>query len=144
MAAVYKEAYMTPIGERLIRELIERKKEEKKRERSVTFAAWIATAAFALMLLLLFSMEESNVGPAIMPFFRSDYGLTLVALCTGASAFLIIEKKKRDKAEKEYTELRKEVVDRYEEIWNTEQLRAYSYPLFEWLEREHDVNLYHQ
>ncbi|QQK75984.1 DUF2663 family protein [Salicibibacter cibarius] len=142
--AGYKEAYMTPIGERLIRELIERKQEEKKRERLVTVAGWITTAMFALLLVLLFSMVESNVGASIMQFFLSAYGFVLVAICAGASAFLIIEKKKSDKAEEEYTELRNEVVERYEEIWNTEQLREYSYALFEWLEREHDVNLYHR
>lgn len=142
--AVHKEAYMTPIAERIVRELIERKKEEQKRERLVIVAGWITTAMFALMLFFLFSMTESNIGSEMVQFFRSGYGFLFVALCAGASVFLIIEKKKRDEAEQEYTELRNEVVDRYEEIWNTEQLREYSYTLFEWLEREHGVNLYHR
>ncbi|SDI29636.1 DUF2663 family protein [Natribacillus halophilus] len=141
--AVHKEHYMTPIAERVIRELIERKREEKKREKRVTMATWATTVLFAFIILLLLAMGQENLGSTIMQSFRSAYGFLLVAMCIGASAFLILERKKLEEAEEDYAKLRKEVVERYEELWHTEELRTHSYTLYEWLDKEHDVNLFH-
>ncbi|MBB6449005.1 SNF family Na+-dependent transporter [Geomicrobium halophilum] len=139
-----KKQYMTPFAERIIRELIKRKKEEKKRERLVRISGWITTSACALILISLLTIGSSNDEITLFQMFTSNVGFIVVAICISAAAFLVFEKKKLDEAEKEYQELRNEVVDRYEEIWHTEQLRKQSYILYDWLEKEHDVNLFHR
>lgn len=138
-----KEVYLSPLAERLIRELIARKREEKKREQRVKLMGWTAAGTALLILLTLFT-SANPAAPDLFNVLQTSYTTLLVLVCLGSAMNLLIQKKKFDQAEKDYKELRSEVVDRYEEIWKTSEQQDQRYPLYNWLEKEHGVNLYHR
>ncbi|RHW41220.1 DUF2663 family protein [Neobacillus notoginsengisoli] len=57
---------------------------------------------------------------------------------------MIIFKEQRDKKEKEYHELRCEIVDRSKDLWKKEDEWKSRHLVFEMMKREYDINLYHE
>jgi len=57
---------------------------------------------------------------------------------------MIIYKEQRDKKEKEFHELRCEIVDRSKDLWKKEEEWKSRHIVFEMMKREYDINLYHE
>lgn len=57
---------------------------------------------------------------------------------------MIIYKEQRDKKEKEFHELRCEIVDRSKDLWKKEEEWKSRHLVFEMMKREYDINLYHE
>ncbi|WP_042457963.1 YpbF family protein [Neobacillus dielmonensis] len=67
------------------------------------------------------------------------FGLTMISY--GAMNIL---RKQKDKKEKEYQELRCEIVDRSKDLWKKEEEWRNRHIVFEVMKKTYDINLYHE
>ncbi|WP_251555244.1 DUF2663 family protein [Neobacillus muris] len=67
------------------------------------------------------------------------FGLTILSY--GAMNLL---KQQKDKKEKEYQELRCEIVDRSKDLWKKEEEWKNRHVVFEIMKKQYDINLYHE
>lgn len=67
------------------------------------------------------------------------FALTLI----GYGAMNVL-KQQKDKKEKEYQELRKEIVDKSKDLWKREDDWKNRHHVFELMKKHYDINLYHE
>ncbi|WP_462412065.1 YpbF family protein [Neobacillus sp. Marseille-QA0830] len=67
------------------------------------------------------------------------FGLTIISY--GAMNLL---RQQKDKKEKEYQELRCEIVDRSKDLWKKEEAWRNRHIVFEIMKKTYDINLYHE
>jgi hypothetical protein len=68
--------------------------------------------------------------------------LFFVTLCLFGAMNLL--KQQKDKKEKEYQELRCEIVDRSKDLWKKEDQWGNRHIIFEMMKKNYDINLYHE
>ena len=68
--------------------------------------------------------------------------LFFVSLCLFGAMNLL--KQQKDKKEKEYQELRCEIVDRSKDLWKKEDQWGNRHIIFEMMKKNYDINLYHE
>ncbi|MDF2856069.1 MAG: hypothetical protein K0Q87_1920 [Neobacillus sp.] len=68
--------------------------------------------------------------------------LFFVTLCLFGAMNLL--KQQKDKKEKEYQELRCEIVDRSKDLWKKEDQWGKRHIIFEMMKKNYDINLYHE
>jgi formate-dependent nitrite reductase membrane component NrfD len=107
------------------------------------------TLTFALIFITYFYMtiyEHSSysflaVLSATINDTYSVYLLSIVLIGLGAMNVL---KQQKDKKEKEYQELRCEIVDRSKDLWKKEEEWKNRHVVFEMMKKKYDINLYHE
>ncbi|GAK06617.1 DUF2663 family protein [Geomicrobium sp. JCM 19038] len=135
---------ISPTLAKLLRELIKRKKAEKKEERTVITLGWCAAACWLIALSYIifgFGSEHTSI---VNRTTESELGPLLIVMGLGATAMLTVYRKRYDEAEKDYKSLRNQVIDRYDEFWGDEELKGMRYDVYDWLEKEHGVNLFYR
>jgi hypothetical protein len=68
----------------------------------------------------------------------------LFILAIGMYGAMNILRQKREKKEKEYHELRCEIVDRSKDLWKKEEQWKNRHLVFEMMKKNYDINLYHE
>lgn len=68
----------------------------------------------------------------------------LMLLAAGAYGYMLLTEKKRDKAEKEYQGLRKEIISKSRDLWTKEEEWKNRHKVFEMMKNTFDINLYHE
>ncbi len=80
----------------------------------------------------------------VTSFFGHSQSLFYCLAVIGAYGYMLILKKKTDKAEKEYHALRCEIVDRSKDLWKHENAWRERHKIFQVMKETYDINLYHE
>jgi predicted membrane protein len=101
----------------------------------VFFANFYLTIAkqYSYSFFAMFSAALNNTLTVYM------FALTLI----GYGAMNVL-KQQKDKKEKEYQELRKEIVDKSKDLWKREEEWKNRHHVFEMMKKNYDINLYHE
>jgi Protein of unknown function (DUF2663) len=67
------------------------------------------------------------------------FALTIIGLGS-----MNVLKQQKEKKEKEYQELRKEIVDKSKDLWKKEEDWKNRHLIFEMMKKNYDINLYHE
>jgi len=92
-------------------------------------------------ILIPYSHSFSSMFSVFIGELSNLYALLLVI---GALGFVNIIKQKRDKAEKEYHELRCEIIDKSKDLINNTKTWENRHEIYEVLKEKYDINLFHQ
>lgn len=77
-------------------------------------------------------------------FLEKDINLWFLVTIMGMYGLMNLLKTKREKAEKEYHDLRREIADRSKDLWKKEDEWKNRHLIFEMMKEKYDINLYHQ
>ena len=70
--------------------------------------------------------------------------ISLLGLTIISYGSMNVLKQQKDKKEKEYQELRCEIVDRSKDLWKKEEEWKNRHLVFEIMKNKYDINLYHE
>lgn len=127
-----------------------RKRKEKfdrfKLRHNLSIWATIILAAIFLTYLYftVASIYSYSFAAMFSAFVNDSNNLTLFVFCVGMYGAMNLLKGKKDKAEKEYHELRCEIVDRSKDYWKKEEEWRNRHLVFEMMKNMYDINLYHE
>lgn len=131
----------------MLQHLIDKKRKfNKLKKRHYGFT--LILAAYMILLLYCLSSFHSRAGQALgtdiifLIANRSDF-LGFAILLAGLMGALKILFDKKEKAEKEFHELRCEIIDRSKDLWKGEAWQQRHY-IYEAMKRHYDINLYHE
>ncbi|PLT28303.1 YpbF family protein [Peribacillus deserti] len=77
-------------------------------------------------------------------FVNSSLNFFYLAVTIGLYGYMIVLKKKVDKAEKEFHALRCEIIDKSKDLWKPEQSWKGRHTVYEMMKKNFDINLYHE
>jgi hypothetical protein len=77
-------------------------------------------------------------------FVNDSMNLPGLVAAVGLYGFMNVLRQKREKKEKEYHELRCEIVDRSKDLWKKEEEWKNRHIVFEMMKKNYDINLYHE
>lgn len=80
----------------------------------------------------------------LMSFVKETRSFLYCAAALGTYGYMLVLKRKMDKAEKEYHALRCEIVDRSKDLWKQENAWKARHHIFDIMKKEYDINLYHE
>ncbi|MET3696148.1 uncharacterized protein DUF2663 [Bacillus oleivorans] len=80
----------------------------------------------------------------ISAFVDHPYHLYMVLIVGGSFGGMNVLRKKRSKAEDEYHELRREIVDRSKDLWKHEEAWRKRHLVLDMMKKEFNINLYHE
>jgi hypothetical protein len=132
----------------MLQNVIERKKKFDKIKRDHLF---VTLATLLLGLLFLIYLYVFIVKPYYYSFFDMfsvfvNHYINLFYMLTvfGYYGYMLYLKKKLDKAEKEYHDLRCEIIDKSKDLWKQEEAWKNRHKVFELMKEKFDINLYHE
>jgi hypothetical protein len=127
-----------------------RKRKEKfdKSKRLHTMFIWatLTTASiyFGYLYFTIAKLYSYSFAAMFSAFVNDSNNLTFLVLTVGLYGFMNVLKQKMDKKEKEYHELRCEIVDRSKDLWKKEEEWKNRHVIFEMMKNNYDINLYHE
>ncbi|WP_066366543.1 YpbF family protein [Neobacillus fumarioli] len=127
-----------------------RKRKEKfdKFERYHKQSIWGTVLLASLFLIYLYmtviSVYPYSFAEMFSAFVNDSNNLTFLVLSVGMYGGMNVLRTKKDKAEKEYHELRCEIVDRSKDFWGSEEQWKNRHLVFEVMKKHYDINLYHE
>lgn len=140
--------YLDEVKKVIFTNLIESKisyNKAKKTENQWKYTSFFFLACFILYFTYFTLLPAWPLPNKMLALFLDDRNhLFLILLCVGSFGIFGICRKKYDKADKEFHALRCEVIRRSEELWPTDREWEERFKLYEWIEKEHDINLYHE
>lgn len=99
---------------------------------------------FAYLYYTVIKPDSYSFAAMFSAFVEHSLNLYLLALTVGMYGFMDVLRKKREKKEKEYHELRCEIVDRSKDLWKKDEEWANRHLVFEMMKNNYDINLYHE
>ncbi|WP_160721404.1 DUF2663 family protein [Bacillus sp. USDA818B3_A] len=105
------------------------------------FFAFIFIVYFYLTFVRSYSFSFLAMLSAVLNDSVAVYLLAITIIGFGAMNLL---KQQKDKKEKEYQELRCEIVDRSKDLWKKEEQWKNRHIVFEKMKKQYDINLYHE
>ncbi|MDP4087134.1 MAG: YpbF family protein [Bacillota bacterium] len=127
-----------------------RKRKEKfdKSKRLHTMVIWatLTTASiyFGYLYFTIAKLYSYSFAAMFSAFVNNSNNLYFLVVTVGLYGFMNVLKQKMDKKEKEYHELRCEIVDRSKDLWKKEQEWKNRHVVFEMMKNNYDINLYHE
>mgnify|MGYP001177949011 CR=1 FL=1 len=108
---------------------------------------WTVISAF----IFLYYINETVIEPyddsfqvMISVFVDHPFHLYMVLIIGGSFGGMNVLKKKKTKAEDEYHELRREIVDRSKDLWKHEVAWKKRHLVLDMMKKEFNINLYHE
>jgi len=77
-------------------------------------------------------------------FVSKNINVYLLIITIGFFGMMNVLKDKREKAENEFHELRREIIDKSKDLWKKDEAWETRHIVFEMMKREYDINLYHE
>ncbi|WP_409301433.1 YpbF family protein [Peribacillus sp. SCS-155] len=77
-------------------------------------------------------------------FVNNSMHFLFLLITVGVYSYMILLKKQRDKAEKEFHGLRCEIIDRSKDLWKQKEEWKNRHKVFEMMKKNYDINLYHE
>ncbi|MGP7816088.1 DUF2663 family protein [Niallia sp. 01092] len=75
---------------------------------------------------------------------QENVHLYAMLLIIGSFGFMNILKQKKEKAEKEFHELRCEIIDKSKDLWKKEEAWKNRHQVFNMMKQQYDINLFHE
>ncbi|MEI5907153.1 DUF2663 family protein [Bacillus spongiae] len=132
---------------KMLQNVVTRKNKYEKVKQQHLIILWLSI--FYGFSLSYFSYR-TIVGPNDSSFYNiffSFFTNTLYVFLFSIAIFLFVSAKilfdKKEKKEKEYHDLRCEIIDRSKDLWKEEAWKQ-RHQIFELMKEEYDINLYHQ
>lgn len=132
----------------MLQNVIKRKKayeEFKRRHFWTTLAMLVLSLLFIVYVYITFVKPYSySFFDMFMRFISQSSSLFYSLVVFGTYGYMLILKKKMDKAEKEFHALRCEIVDRSKDLWKHEEAWKERHKIFKVLKDNYEINLYHE
>lgn len=139
---------MDPVTKRILENVIKRKGKLDIYKRRHTITIWITHTLVSLYFLYIFLTIARNYSYsfAIMfsAFVKDTNNLLFLVVTVGMYGYMNVTKEKKEKAEKEFHDLRCEIIDRSRDLWNQEEAWENRHLVFEMMKKNYDINLYHE
>ncbi|MGO4888214.1 DUF2663 family protein [Anaerobacillus sp. MEB173] len=136
------------VAEVSLKELVKLKeKEEKYEKRKIR---WSYTTIAFVVAALLYSFYVKMYGTGYLSgspiqFFINDFWMKVFAISIAGSFFQVhMMDRKYEKAEKEFEELRTEIIERSSELWSDPEQWNNRHIVYEVFKETYDINLYHR
>ncbi|MCM3566759.1 YpbF family protein [Neobacillus mesonae] len=103
--------------------------------------------AFLFCCYFYFNIAEHNSYSFFAMFsaaLKDGLNLILFSITLISYGAMNVFRKQKDKKEKEYQELRCEIVDRSKDLWKKEEEWKNRHLIFEVMKKHYDINLYHE
>ena len=137
-----------PATKKMLQNVVNRKQKYDLLERK---HYWTTVGSLVLGLVYILYVYHSIIQPYSYSFMDMlnaffDHIDTLIYTCIvfGLYGYMLVLKKKTDKAEKEYHALRCEIVDRSKDLWKHESAWKDRHTIFQMMKDRYDINLYHE
>jgi hypothetical protein len=131
----------------MLHNLIERKQKFDNFKKRHLILMWTSVfISFLFMYYLsrvLFNPYSFSFEALVSAFVSSSLFINLSLLCIGLFGATKVLYTKKEKAEKEYHELRCEIIDRSKDLWKDEAWKK-RHKIYELMKSEWDINLYHE
>lgn len=127
-----------------------RKRKEKfdRFKRRHIWSIWgtiiMASIFFAYLYITVASIYSYSFAAMFSAFVNDSNNFTLLVFTVGLYGMMNLLKEKKDKAEKEFHELRCEIVDRSKDYWKKDEEWKNRHLVFEMMKNKYDINLYHE
>ncbi|MGG3470819.1 YpbF family protein [Neobacillus pocheonensis] len=104
----------------------------------------LASSFFIYLYVTVASVYSYSFAEMFSAFVNDSRNFTFLVFTVGMYGTMNLLKEKKDKAEKEYHELRCEIVDRSKDYWKKEEEWKSRHLVFEVMKKHYDINLYHE
>lgn len=132
----------------MLEELVTRKNKVEKMEKAKTrwsLFSMFSASIFCLFGYQAFQVQQTSLNSNILNALVGQPAVLLLMLLLSIGFIqLHFFGKKEKKAEKEYDELREEIIVRSPEFWETDVTWESREAVFSYMKNEHDINLYHR
>jgi hypothetical protein len=137
-----------PATKQILENVVKRKKKfdrYKNRHKTTIWITILLVSVFFLNLYLKIASHYSYSFAAMFSAFVNDQNNLLFLVATvGMYGYMNLIKEKKEKAEKEFHDLRCEIVDRSKDLWSKEEAWKNRHLVFEMMKKTYDINLYHE
>jgi hypothetical protein len=128
-----------------VRKRKEKFDEAKRWHTTLIWATLLTTFIYFIYLYLSIAKPYGYSFAAMFSAFVDDSrNLYFMVLTIGLYGLMNVFKQKSDKKEKEFHELRCEIVDRSKDLWKKEEEWKNRHIVFEMMKQNYDINLYHE
>ncbi|TYS68364.1 DUF2663 family protein [Sutcliffiella horikoshii] len=127
--------------------LVDKKRKQdtfKKREWRWRISCCITLGLFLTYIYFFIFKQFSSSSASISYFFDRSIHFWIVMFITYQIGMIKYLLYKKDKAEKEYHDLRKEMVKRSDDYWSKPADWKQRHHVFDLMKKEFDINLYHE
>ncbi|WP_227936154.1 DUF2663 family protein [Alkalihalobacillus deserti] len=141
-----KSNYGPEVVKIMLEELVDRKNKVEKMEKAKI--RWSLFLMFCAAIFCLFgyqTFQQTNLNSNILStLIEQPIILMLMLLLSVGFIQLHFFGKKEKKAEKEFDELREEIITRSPEFWERDVTWELRETVYSYMKKEHDINLYHK
>jgi hypothetical protein len=137
-----------PVVKQMLHNVVSRKKkfDEYKRRHVVALYLTLFFSACYLIYLYVTIVTPYSYSFASMfsAFVNNSLNLYSLILTIGTFGLMNLFREKKDKAEKEFHDLRCEIIDKSKDLWKKEEAWNNRHLVFEMMKKTYDINLYHE
>ena len=140
------EKYHSNISNVLIEQVIHYKRKEEKAKQCVNFWGAFVLVVLAIFLLIswYFNRSLDLTLSNILYSIRNVFSLAAIVCIVFGIGKLMFAKKDYEKAEDEFEQLREEIIDRQEQLWDTAERWENRSELFTEIDKQYGINLFHK
>jgi hypothetical protein len=132
----------------LLQHVVDKKKKFDKIKHTHILSVWASMTSASLFLLYVYVFIVFPYSYSFFTMFSmfADrfYHMFFLVTVFGLYGYMMILKQKRDKAEKEFHELRKEIIHKSKDLWQQEKEWKSRHKVFEMMKKRYDINLYNE
>jgi hypothetical protein len=137
-----------PATKQILENVVKRKRKFDMYKKRHTVTIWVTISIVSLFFLYLYftiaAAYSYSFAAMFSAFVNDTNNLTFLAATAGMYGYMNLLKGKREKAEKEFHDLRCEIVDRSKDLWKKEDAWKDRHLVFEMMKKNYDINLYHE
>lgn len=136
-----------PATKELLQKVVMKKQKFDRYKKRHHYSIWCTMLLMTLYLIYLkMTVVQTSVHFAAMfsAYVNDSINLYFLVLTVGSFGLMNLLKEKREKAEKEYHDLRCEIIDRSKDLWKKEDEWKNRHLVFEMMKQKYDINLYHE
>lgn len=137
-----------PATKQILENVVKRKRKFDLYKKRHTVTIWVTISIVSLFFLYLYFTIASNYSYSFAAMFSAfvndTNNLTFLTATVGMYGYMNLLKGKKEKAEKEFHDLRCEIVDRSKDLWSKEDAWKNRHLVFEMMKKNYDINLYHE
>lgn len=127
---------------------VEKKRKFDKLDTQLKFVTWLSifitffiTYYFYKTIYVPYSYSFDALFTAFVSKKINGY---ILLILIGFFCYMKVLKDQKEKAEKEFDELRREIIDKSKDLWKKDEAWETRHIVFEMMKREYDINLYHE
>lgn len=137
-----------PTTKKILENVVKRKMKFDLYQRRHSFAIWAALllvlSYFVYLYITIARNYSYSFAAMFSAFVKDSNNLIFLIFSVGMYGYMNLLKEKKEKAEKEFHELRCEIVDRSKDLWKKEEAWNSRHLVFEMMKSHYDINLYHE